>query len=73
MVFVTVHEHFIAYCGCREAVKGIYVPAVTVQPDKELQHCAELHYRTELHGVTSENTAAILVTIDGVWIGNRIY
>jgi hypothetical protein len=41
-IFVTAEEHFMAYCRCTEVVKAIQVPAVAVQPNRDLQQCAEL-------------------------------
>jgi hypothetical protein len=42
-LFVTLQEHFVAYCVSRGA-NAIYVPDVTVQPDKGLQQSSELHF-----------------------------
>jgi hypothetical protein len=42
-LLVTVQKHSIAYCRCR-GCKAIWVPADTVQPDRDLQQCAELHF-----------------------------
>jgi hypothetical protein len=41
LLFVSVQEYFIAYCRRREAVKLLF-PAVTLQPDRNLQQFAEL-------------------------------
>jgi tryptophan synthase alpha subunit len=42
-LFVTQQEHFTAYCVSMGA-NAIYVPDVTVQPDRDLQQSSELHF-----------------------------